>query len=70
MFAYLKALAHAKMSQKGALFVEYALILAFVIVVGVVFLNGDNSVASNVNKIFSSTASLLSTAANGSSTSN
>ena len=39
MVTYVKTMLGAKLGQKGALFVEYALILAFVLVVGVVFLN-------------------------------
>lgn len=64
MFEYLKALVHAKLGEKGALFVEYALILAFVIVVGVVFLSDDSGLKSNVSTIFSKTGSELSAAAN------
>lgn len=51
-----------KLNQKGAMFVEYALILAFVIVVGVVFL-GNNSMTDNTSKVIEKTASTLSTAA-------
>lgn len=63
MFEYLKALASAKLGQKGAMFVEYALILAFVIVVGVVFLSGNDSMSSNISTIFSKTGSELTKAA-------
>lgn len=48
--------------QKGALFVEYALILAFVLVVGVAFLS-DKGLANSVGKIFNTTGNVLATAA-------
>jgi len=63
MINYIKALVDNKLGEKGALFVEYALILAFVIVVGVVFLS-DSGLSSNVSTIFSKTGSELSKAAN------
>lgn len=65
MFEYLKTMLNAKFGEKGAMFVEYALILAFVIVVGVVFLSDNSGVKSSVSTIFSKTGSELSTAAKG-----
>lgn len=62
MFEYLKTMAQAKFGEKGALFVEYALILAFVIVVGVVFLS-DGGLKDPISKIFSKTGSELGEAA-------
>lgn len=53
-----------KLKQKGALFVEYGMILAFVIVVGVVLV-GDKTMSSNVNSIFDKTAQMLGLAAEG-----
>lgn len=38
--------------QKGALFIEYAIILAFVVFVGVFFIN-ENGIPENINNIFS-----------------
>ena len=65
MFTYLKTMANVKLGQKGALFVEYALILAFVVVVGAVFLSSGD-LATNIQKIFDNANSLVSSAANGS----
>lgn len=62
MFEYLKTMLNAKLGEKGALFVEYALILAFVIVVGVVFLS-EGGLKKPISDIFSSTGSELSKAA-------
>jgi len=54
---------------KGALFIEYALILAFVIAVGVVFL-ADTGLGDSVTGIFGKTSSTLEQAANSSSKKN
>lgn len=62
MLNYLKTMASVKLGEKGALFVEYALILAFVIVVGVVFLSSGD-LNKNITTIFSKTGSELSSAA-------
>lgn len=62
MFEYLKTMLNAKLGEKGAMFVEYALILAFVIVVGVVFLS-DGGLKEPISQIFSSTGSELKNAA-------
>ena len=62
MFEYLKTMAQAKFGEKGALFVEYALILAFVIVVGVVFLSSGD-LNQSISTIFNSTGSELKNAA-------
>lgn len=62
MVTYVRSLLGAKLGQKGALFVEYALILAFVLVVGVVFLS-DGSIASNIKKIFDGTGTMVEKAA-------
>lgn len=51
-----------RLRQKGALFVEYALILAFVLLVGVVF-HSDKGIANSVGKIFNTTGDVLTTAA-------
>ena len=45
-------------SRKGALFIEYALLLAFVAIVGVTF-TADSSIGGNITNIFSKTASVL-----------
>ena len=50
-----------KIRQRGALFIEYALVLAFVIVVGVVFMTNENS--KSIETVFSKTASTLEIAA-------
>ena len=47
--------------QKGALFVEYALILAFVVIVGVTFI-GKNGMADSISNIFIAAETLLETA--------
>ncbi|MCQ2373102.1 MAG: hypothetical protein MJ050_03385, partial [Phascolarctobacterium sp.] len=52
----------AKLGQKGALFVEYALILAFVLVVGAVFLS-DGSLATNIKSIFAGGSQMVGGAA-------
>lgn len=63
MLNYLMTLANCKMSKKGALFVEYALILAFVVIVGTVLIGGGasdaNSIAGKINAIFDSVIDLL-----------
>lgn len=51
-----------KFKQKGALFVEYALILSFVIITGVVFLS-DGIVSESIATIFDKTAQMLGIAA-------
>ena len=62
MFTYLKTMANVKLGQKGALFVEYALILAFVVIVGALFLS-DGGLKDSISTIFSKTASELNAAA-------
>lgn len=62
MVTYVKTMLGAKLGQKGALFVEYALILAFVLVVGVVFLN-DNGLSAAINTIFGKATGTLNSAA-------
>ena len=63
MLNYLMTLAQCKMSKKGALFVEYALILAFVVIVGTVLVSSDKTgIAGSINAIFDSVTKLLGTA--------
>jgi len=50
---------------KGALFIEYALILAFVIVIGVFFI-ADTGVSKSITSIFGNTNSTMTQAANSS----
>jgi len=52
-----------KMKNKGALFIEYALILAFVIVAGLVFISNDG-MASSIAAIFGKADKTLELAAN------
>lgn len=47
-----------RLKQKGVLFVEYALALAFVIVVGVVFISSDGQ-ANSINEIFAKASAML-----------
>lgn len=47
-----------RLRQKGAIFAEYALALAFVIVVGVVFINSNGPVDS-INEIFAKARAML-----------
>lgn len=49
---------NSKLRQKGAIFVEYALILAFVATVGAVFLS-DNGIVKSITGIFSSASDTL-----------
>ena len=65
MINYILTMAKAKMGEKGALFVEYALILAFVIVVGAVLVgSGENAgIKGAVSSILGSTKTLVSGAA-------
>lgn len=51
-----------KMREKGALFVEYALILAFILITGVVFIS-DKGIADSVGKIFNTAGEVLGGAA-------
>ena len=54
----------AKMGQRGAALVEYAILLAFVAVIGAAFIGStDGSLAGNINKIVDSIKSLLGQAA-------
>jgi len=53
-----------KYSQRGALFIEYALVLAFVIVAGMVFITSE-SFSGNVTTVFSKTSDTLEMAAEG-----
>ena len=48
----------ASLRQKGALFIEYALILAFVVIVGVVFVSKDG-IGESINTIFQTTEKVL-----------
>ena len=63
MLNYLMTLAQCKMSKKGALFVEYALILAFVVIVGTVLVgSGEGSIAKNAEAIVKKVVDLMNTA--------
>lgn len=62
MVTYVKTMLGAKLGQKGALFVEYALILAFILVVAAVFI-GDSSLADSIKKIFTGTQDVVDNAA-------
>lgn len=60
MLNYLMTLAQCKMSKKGALFVEYALILAFVVIVGTVLVgSSENSIADSAKSIMTKITTLL-----------
>lgn len=63
MVTYVRTMLGAKLGQKGALFVEYALILAFVLVVGVVFLN-DTGISTSITSIFTKGKTTLEAANN------
>lgn len=58
MVTYVKTMLGAKLGQKGALFVEYALILAFILVVAAVFLN-DTGISGSIKSIFGQTKTTL-----------
>lgn len=58
MFTILEHLKNRYMSQKAQGIVEYALILAFVVVVAAALLNGGD-LSNAVQKIFSNTANQL-----------
>lgn len=62
MVTYVKTMLGAKLGQKGALFVEYALILAFILVVGAVFI-GNDSLADSITGIFTGTKNTVDAAA-------
>ena len=53
----------AKMGQRGTALVEYAILLAFVAVVGVAFIgSGSGNIASHAENIIKKITSILSTA--------
>lgn len=52
------------LKQKGAMFIEYAMALAFVVVVGVVFIS-DGSIKNSIASIFGKTGDTLEVAVNG-----
>lgn len=54
----------SKLRKRGALFIEYALILAFVISAGVVFLSSD-SMVNSISGVFGKTSNLLAEATKG-----
>lgn len=61
VFNYLKA---RYVSEKAQGLVEYAILLAFVVVVGAIIVgSGDNTIAGSVSKIFTKVQSILSDAA-------
>lgn len=61
----------AKMGQRGAALVEYAILLAFVAVIGAAFIgSSDGTLAGNITKIVTKIKDLLGTAAGTSSSSN
>lgn len=62
MVTYVKTMLGAKLGQKGALFVEYALILAFILVVAAVFLT-DTGISGSITRIFNHTSDTLNNAA-------
>ena len=54
----------AKMGQRGAALVEYAILLAFVAVIAVAFMgSADSSMAGSIQRITTKIASLLETSA-------
>lgn len=53
-----------KIKQKGAMFIEYAVVLAFVIVVGALFIS-DNSMKNSITSIFGKAEDTLEVAVNG-----
>ena len=54
----------AKMGQRGAALVEYAILLAFVAVIAVAFMgSADSSIAGSIQRITTKIASLLDSAA-------
>lgn len=54
----------AKMGQRGAALVEYAILLAFVAVIAVAFMgSADSSMAGSIQRITTKIASLLDTSA-------
>ena len=61
----------AKMGQRGAALVEYAILLAFVAVIGAAFIgSSDGTLAGSITKIVTKIKDLLGTAAGTSSSSN
>ena len=61
----------AKMGQRGTALVEYAILLAFVAVIGAAFIgSSDGTLAGNITKIVTKIKDLLGTAAGTSSSSN
>jgi len=64
MFSIINYLRVRYMSQKAQGIVEYALLLALVIVVGAVLVNGDDTIASHVSNIFTKVKTLVTNADN------
>ena len=63
MFTLLYHLKNRYMSQRAQGIVEYAIVIAFIIVIGYALLSGgDNDIAQAVQDIFSKLWSLLNTA--------
>ena len=59
----------AKMGQRGAALVEYAVLLAFVAVIAAAFIGGDNSISASIKTIIKNIGTLLGTAAGNTPTS-
>ena len=60
MFTILEHLKNRYMSQKAQGFVEYALILAFVVAIAIFITSGDNSLSKAVEGVFSNATSMVS----------
>ena len=61
----------AKMGQRGAALVEYAVLLAFVAVIAVAFMgSADSSIAGSIQRITTKIAGLLDTAAGNAQSAN
>lgn len=61
----------AKMGQHGAALIEYAILLAFVAVIGAAFIgSGDGTLAKSITDIIENIKTLLSSASASSSSSN
>lgn len=61
----IKAYVEVKLGQKGAAIVEYALLLAFVAIIGAVLL-GDNGLSDHITTIINNITGLMGTAAENS----
>ena len=59
----------AKMGQRGAALVEYAVLLAFVAVIAAAFIGGDGSISASIKTIIKNIGTLLGTAASNTPTS-